>query len=111
MVELIDGLSRSGPRRASNAAYNASAKGRARSRRYNKSVKGLIRSRADEDRHIVLGYEASGRKVRVPRTPEAEAAAARIAEEWAARLALRAEKRREHEEQLRIEGAKLFQRP
>ena len=69
--------------------YNRSAKGLARHRAYNVSEKGRARSDRYEQSHVVLGYEpycgTSGysRKVRVPRTPEAEAAQLRIAEKWA----------------------------
>lgn len=69
--------------------YNRSAKGLARHRAYNVSEKGRARSDRYEESHVVLGYDpycgASGysRKVRVPRTPEAEAAQLRVAAEWA----------------------------
>lgn len=85
--------------RARRRRCDQSPKGRARHRRYNRSEKGKARSDRYEENHIVLAYEhfcgASGytRKVRVPRTPEAEAAALRIQ----AKLAdFRAKQREEH---------------
>ncbi len=70
--------------RARRHRYDQSPKGRARHRRYNRSEKGRARSDRYEENHVVLAYEpfcgVSGytRKIRVPRTPAAEAAALRI---------------------------------
>ena len=94
--------------------YNQSAKGRARHRRYNRSKKGRNRSNRYEESHVVLGYEhycgVSGytRKVRVPRTPEAEAAALRIAAKWAEFKERKQEEYRKAAEAWRAEANAMF---
>jgi len=65
-------------RTESRRRYEESAKARARHRHYNVSAKGRARSRRYEASRLVLAYDHVGRKLRVPKTPEAFGALERI---------------------------------